>query len=203
MSINQEITKVIDSILNDAKSHAEKELLAIRDEFLKESAQIQEELLKEAETRLTALQTESQLSKDISRLNIELEIKRKSFEMLDSIVTSVIDAVKRKIRDIREEPVYEEALKKYLDQALNYTTSTNVIIEGNAEDKPLLIKIAKAAANEKGINISVSDENIETVGGFIVRSKDGTFTYYSTLEIRLEELKENLRKVILEKLSEE
>lgn len=203
MNINQEAPKVIDSILNDIRLHAEKELSAVRDEFLKESAQLREELLKEAEARLTTLQAESQLSSDISKLNIELEVKRKSFEVLDLIVAGVIEGVKRKMRVIREEPVYEETLKNYLNQALKYTTSTDIIIEGNAEDKPLLMKIAKAAANEKGVNIAVSNENIETVGGFFARSKDGTFTYFSTFEVRLEELRENLRKVIMEKLSEE
>lgn len=203
MNVNQASNKVLDLVLSNVQSQIEKELLEVKEEFLKELAQLQEELLKDANERLNAFRDESRFSSERSMLEIELEIKKKRFEIFDSIVADVVKAVKEKISAIREMPTYKEALKRFIDKALMYTTSTDIVIEGNIEDQQLLRKIVEEVRDERGVNITLSPETIETVGGLLVKSKDGAFTYLSTVEVRIEELKESLRKIIMEKLSEE
>lgn len=203
VNVNQDSDKVLDLVLSNIQSQTEKQLAEVKVEFLKEFAQLREELLKDANKRLNAFRGESQLSSERSMLEIELKIKKKKFEIFDLIVADVVKAVEERMSIIRETPTYKEALKRFIDKALMYAKSEDIVVEGNMEDQQLLREIVEEVSDEKGVNITLSPETIETVGGLSVKSKDGTFTYFSTVEVRIEELKENLRKIIMEKLSEE
>jgi vacuolar-type H+-ATPase subunit E/Vma4 len=200
MNVNQGSDKILNLVLSNVQSQSELELSSVKEEFLKELAQAQEELLKDVNERLHSFRDESRLSRERSMLDIDLEIKKRRFEIFDAIVADVVKRVKEKIENIRETPLYKEALKRFIDKALKYAPSKETIVEGNIEDQRLLREIVKEMSGKRGFKISLSTGTIETVGGLNIKSKDGTFAYLSTVEVRIEELKEELRKTIMEEL---
>ena len=88
-----------------------------------------------------------------------------------------------------------------IDESVSSVGSDEVVIEANKNDAELVKKIiADVQKRKSNIKVSLSDKPIEAIGGIRVRSGDGSMSYDSTIDSRIERLKPLIRKNISQML---
>ena len=77
-------------------------------------------------------------------------------------------------------------MKKLIIEAGHAIGGENLIVSSNKRDqehvKSILFDLGKEL---KGVELELDTTPVDTLGGVIVRNRDGTKTYYNTLEGRL------------------
>ena len=81
---------------------------------------------------------------------------------------------------------YNVVLKKLIIEAGQAIGGENLIVASNKRDQANVKSILFDLSNEmKGVELELDSKPIDTLGGVVVRNRDGTKTYYNTLEGRL------------------
>jgi len=125
----------------------------------------------------------------------KLSVRNKQLLLVEEAVNNAFERAKAKIDSIRGSDKYVSMIKKLLEDGLDAVGTNEVVVECNAKDKSVVKKVASELQGKK-VEISVSDEAIEVLGGVRVKSKDGSVVYDNTLDSRIERLKPIIRKDI-------
>lgn len=129
-------------------------------------------------------------------------------EARNSTLRSLEEASNRIVQDslsaVVEKKVaaYEKALAKLISDGAQ-VIGKDAIVWCNPRDKKLVGSIARELNSKNGMKLAVSDDSIEAMGGVVLQSKDGTIRYDNTLEARLERIRPQLRREIVNILSGE
>jgi V/A-type H+-transporting ATPase subunit E len=96
---------------------------------------------------------------------------------------------------------YNVVLKKLIIEAGHAIGGENLVVSSNKRDqehvKSILLDISKEL---EGVKLELDITPIDTIGGVIVRNRNGTKTYYNTLEGRLMRVRNSKESEVAEKL---
>ena len=131
--------------------------------------------------------------REISEVRHQVKLLEQSEK--DRILTSVLDDVKRKLREsTQEQDVYLKYLTRLTTDAITHLGMEHVTIHLTSDDLKRVDSTQFTRAIEKlmPVKVEISKEPTVASGGVVVSSKDGRVRIVNTFEQRLEALEPRL-----------
>jgi len=142
------------------------------------------------------LETSVKQSESLKRQLIgaaELEARNAQLKSLEKGVNEVFDAAAKEVAGTSG-PRYEQSLTQLLKEALE-VIGPEAIVHCSSKDKRG-VWAAMRRLRDGEVNLTLDDRSIDTVGGVVLTTKDGSVKFDNTFEARLERLKPSLRKEV-------
>lgn len=191
-------TQLIERIVKQRNERVAKAEVRVRE--ITESAQEEVERIKDESEKqiLSLIGSELRASRDRILGKAELEGRRGLMDARQRVLSHVYDEVSKRLKDIsngKDKKVdYSEILVNLITEASMAIGDEELIVSANERDLKYLGKNLgnintqlKATLGE--CTVKLADESIDVIGGVVVRNRDGTKTYYNTLDGRLERVK--------------
>lgn len=188
MSQNAEIKKIISKIKEDAEREAEK--------IKKEARKKEEEILKKAEAEaksksdeiLNQGKKEAELEKQRILANAKLQARKIKLDVKEKIIEKSFSLAEEKLKEVISSEEYEKILKDLIREAISTIGREDIEVLCRKEDEKVVKKIIKDLSG-----VELAKDNISTIGGVIVRSKDRQVQVDNTFEARLTRMRDDLR----------
>ncbi len=126
----------------------------------------------------------------------KLSARNKELVLLEHAVNDVYVKAKEKLGSYSEQPNYRNMLIKTLDESIPNLGTSDVIIECLKRDVEFFKNQIESLSQKFNKKIKVQSNLKNSLGGFKIKSSDGTVTLDNTLDSRIERLKPLIRKNI-------
>ena len=126
----------------------------------------------------------------------KLSARNKELVLLEHAVNDVYVKAKEKLGLNSEQPNYRNMLIKTLDESIPNLGTSDVIIECLKRDVEFFKKQIESLSQNFNKKIKVQSNLKNSLGGFKIKSSDGTVTLDNTIDSRIERLKPLIRKNI-------
>jgi V/A-type H+/Na+-transporting ATPase subunit E len=147
------------------------------------------------------LQTSKKQSENLKRQILgskRLESRNQELLLIERAVNDYFEKAKERLRELPRDKEYRSMINKMIEDCISAIGSEEVIIESNEKDSKIVSELMGKKFGQ--VKVSLSDKPVNTLGGLRARSADGSMTYDSTLELRMERLKPLIRKEIVQRL---
>lgn len=211
MEYRTEDKELIEVIIKEIRSAAEEEVKRILKGAKEEAKSIVEEAkLKAKEIREEKIKTlmrefRARLRREVApkRLEIRNRFIKERYRMLSEFFDNISKEIILKIRS--NEELHYKFIEQCLKEVIRAIKGTTIIVYPCENDvktiKEVIDKVKKKYAFKKDIDIKIADP-IECVGGLVAVTEDGRKYYNSTLESKLELLKEEIISELISKLQD-
>ena len=195
--------KIVSSILSEAQSktdviiqEAEREVALILEEGQKEAALEKEKILENAKKQ-SAMKYQQMISEaKMNSRRAELEARE---ELIENAFKNAEEELKKIASTSSEE--YKNSLKKVIEEASIEIGGGDLVLSLKEDDVakikdsiPAIEKEVKAKSGKK-TNMEIG-ENIRTIGGAVVKTKNGDIEVNNTIEARMLRFKKSLRSEV-------
>lgn len=126
----------------------------------------------------------------------KLSARNKELVLLEEAVNDVYVKAKEKLGLYSEQPNYRNMLTKNLDESIPNLGTSDVTIECLKRDVEFFKKQIESLSQKFNKKIKVQSNLKNSLGGFKIKSSDGTVTLDNTIDSRIERLKPLIRKNI-------
>ena len=126
----------------------------------------------------------------------KLSVRNKELILLEQAVNDVYEKAKEKLASYSEDPNYRNMLIKILDESIPNLGTSDIIIECLKKDVDFFKKQIESLSMKYNKKIKIQSNLKDSLGGFKIKSSDGTITLDNTLDTRIERLKPLIRKNI-------
>ena len=126
----------------------------------------------------------------------KLSARNKELVLLEQAVNDVYVKAKEKLGLYSEQPNYRNMLTKNLDESIPNLGTSDVTIECLKRDVEFFKKQIESLSQKFNKKIKVQSNLKNSLGGFKIKSSDGTVTLDNTIDSRIERLKPLIRKNI-------
>jgi V/A-type H+-transporting ATPase subunit E len=200
-SIKKGLATIATEILEDVKKEAEK---IIRNAE-KEAQLILEKAKEEAEKTRTELLAEAQSKGEIekrkTRSSTEVDIRNRFLQVKEELVNSAFNKALARLNQFVKTESYHDHLLKLIQEAVEKTDSSPLVIYVNSEDREWLSHGNLDELSKKlKVKLTLADEAETCIGGCVLKTSDGKMSYDNTFESQLQELKLVLRIRVAELL---
>ena len=130
----------------------------------------------------------------------KLSVRNKELVLLEQAVNDVYEKAKEKLLSYSEEPNYRNILVKLLDESIPNLGTYDIIIECLKKDIDFFKKQIESLSVKYNKKIKVQGNLQNLLGGFKIKSSDGTITLDNTIDSRMERLKPLIRKNVAQVL---
>ena len=191
--INREAEQKIQYILNEAKEEAEK---------LKEEARKRAEA--KVEWILRKAKTQAEIEKQRIIANAKLEVRKKKLAVQEELIRKVLESLKERLASLPEDE-YFPMIVGLTANAVEELGVDRVVLHSNDRTLKLIVerlsefKEKLREALGKDVEVIVG-EPIQTIGGVLVESPDGTVRVDNTFESRIARFESELRATIAKAL---
>jgi V/A-type H+-transporting ATPase subunit E len=178
------------------------EVLAELDEGLKESSSLVQNSKKEAEESVAKITEAANKQAESLRRQIlgtaELEARNMKLRALEKAVNGVFQEA---IGRVAKAPPsrYEKSLTGLIREGVQ-VIGPEAHVACSERDRRLVSSIIERL-NEEGMKLTLGKDKVDTLGGVVLYSPDGTIRFDNTVEARLERTRPELRKDVAALLS--
>lgn len=147
------------------------------------------------------LQTSKKQSENLKRQILgskRLESRNQELLLIERAVNDYFEKAKERLCELPRDKEYRSMINKMIEDCISAIGSEEVIIESNEKDSKIVSELMGKKSGQ--VKVSLSEKPVNTLGGLRARSADGSLTYDSTLELRMERLKPLIRKEIVQRL---
>jgi V/A-type H+/Na+-transporting ATPase subunit E len=127
-----------------------------------------------------------------------LESRNQELLLIEMAVNDYFDKARERFRELPRDKEYKNMINEMIDDCISAIGTEEIIIESNEKDSRMISEII--SKKSKKVKLSLSEKPINVIGGLRAMSADGSLTYDSTLELRMERLKPLIRKEIVQTL---
>lgn len=124
----------------------------------------------------------------------DIEARNKQLMALEESVSKVFSEALDQITNTARNADYSNLIKTLLSESTQILGTTQITVLTNSKDKDIVQSILPQFPGAE-----LSSDQINCIGGVIVKSKDGAMTFDNTLDARIERLKPLIRKEIASK----
>lgn len=128
----------------------------------------------------------------------EMEARNSQLKALEAAVSEVFETAQRTIAKAEPED-HEEALERLIKEGIE-VIGQSAVVSCNAREKKVVTSLARKLS-KGGVKLHVDEKNIQTIGGIVLSTPDGSVRFENTFEARLERMRPVLRKDIADLLS--
>ena len=201
--MNSGADKIVSSIISDAQSkadaiiqEAEKETALITEEGEKEAVLEKEKILENA-NKQSAMKYQQLISE------AKMNSRRAELEAREEIIESAFKRAEDELKKIAstDSDEYKESLKKIIEEASIEIGGGDLILSLKADDiakvKDAISSLEKNIEGKTGTKTTLEiGENIATIGGAVVKTKNGDIEVNNTIEARMLRFKKALRSEV-------
>lgn len=112
---------------------------------------------------------------------------------LRSLEKAVNEAFELATKDIASSDSYAEAVGRLIKEGLDIIGSRAKVHCSSRDKRIVASALKKFEDNEK---VTLDEESIDTIGGVVLSTSDGSVRFDNTIEARLERMRPNLRKEV-------
>jgi V/A-type H+-transporting ATPase subunit E len=190
------VSKAVSDTLAKVSGEFESEVMADLEGWRAEALAKIESFRKEAAGIVSKiLETGERQAESVGRQIIgaaELEARNAQLKSLESAVNKAFDSAAKKISDSAGAS-YEKAMGRLIQEGLDIL-GPRASLQCSARDRKAVSSALKKLDGKAKVSF---DENpIETIGGVVLATPDGSIRFDNTFEARLERMKPTLRKDI-------
>lgn len=127
-----------------------------------------------------------------------LESRNQELLLVEMAVNNYFEKARERFRELSRDKEYKSMLNEMVDECISAIGTEEIIIESNEKDSKIVAEIV--AKKPKKVKLTLSDKPINVIGGLRAISPDGSLTFDSTIELRMERLKPLIRKEIVQTL---
>jgi V/A-type H+-transporting ATPase subunit E len=124
----------------------------------------------------------------------DIEARNKQLMILEESVNKVFSKALDQITNTARNADYSNLIKTLLSESTQILGTTQITVFTNSKDKDI---VQSTLSQFPGAELS--SDQINCLGGVVVKSKDGAMTFDNTLDARIERLKPLIRKEIASK----
>jgi V/A-type H+-transporting ATPase subunit E len=179
----EEFMTQIDSAYQEAASNLESSKSSLRSEY--------EKIIQGSKKQADNLKRQILGSKRLESRNQELLL-------IEMAVNDYFEKARERFRDLPRDKEYKSMINEMIDDCISAIGTEEIIIESNEKDSKMISEII--SKKSKKMKLSLPEKPINVIGGLRAMSADGSLTYDSTLELRMERLKPLIRKEIVQTL---
>jgi len=179
----EEFMTQIDSAYQEAASNLESSKGSLRSEY--------EKIIQGSKKQAENLKRQILGSKRLESRNQELLL-------IEMAVNDYFEKARERFREIPRDKEYKSMINEMIDNCISAIGTEEIIMESNEKDSKMISEII--SKKSKKVKLSLSENPINVIGGLRAMSADGSLTYDSTLELRMERLKPLIRKEIVQTL---
>lgn len=201
--MNSGTDKIVSSIISDAQSkadviiqEAEKETALIIEEGEKEAVLEKEKILENAKKQST-LKYQQLISE------AKMNSRRAELEAREEIIESAFKHAEEELKKIAstDDKKYKESLKKIIEEASIEIGGGELVLSLKVDDvakvKDAIPSLEKSIEEKTGTKTTLEiGENINTIGGAVVKTKNGEIEVNNTIEARMLRFKKVLRSEV-------
>ena len=189
-------------IVNRIREEGEKERERILNEAKERAKKIIEDAKAEAErSKKRAMEEEERRAETEKRRIIQtarLEARRKKWMAQEEMIKEVMNKAVEKIKEVKEkgfgEYKYDEILRNLIKVSAMSAGGGDLEVILSEEDARFISKKdLDEISKDLGASLTLSEERVKSIGGVIVRTKDGQIAVNNTFEKRLERLSDAIR----------
>lgn len=129
----------------------------------------------------------------------ELEARNAQLEALERAVSGVFESALGRIRSRPER--YEGSLVRLIEEGVDVIGPKAKVV-CNSKDRSSVASAIRRL-NRGSARLTIGEKSIETIGGVVLTTPDGSIRFDNTLEARLERMRPSLRKEVASVLSGE
>jgi V/A-type H+-transporting ATPase subunit E len=198
------IEATVGKVLNEESAS----LKALLDEALASSLKLVEDYEQKASEKYQESMLEGRKQAENVKRKIlgsaELQARNAQLSAFESFFEGMVIDALAGVRSAPRDARYERALCKLLRESLAELDPGAYTLSCPEADKAALSSALKDVAKDfPGFDLGIAKKNIDSVGGFVIVSKDGTIEFNSTFEARLERMKPSIRKRVYERFFKE
>lgn len=194
----------IDKITEKIAAGSKKEVDAI----IKEAKSKADEVISEAEKKAEALKAEIVASgeRDAERerqrivANAKLQSRKLRLEAKEDVIKEAFKMAEDKLKEIGSGEQYSSVLAALIKEAQAVVGGDIELIARKDDLKVLTPEYIKKLSADTKARIEISPSTIDTIGGVIVKAKDGKVEVNNTIEMRMERMRGELRPKVAEVL---
>jgi V/A-type H+-transporting ATPase subunit E len=179
----EEFMTQIDSAYQEAASNLESSKSSLRSEY--------EKIIQGSKKQAENLKRQILGSKRLESRNQELLL-------IEMAVNDYFEKARERFRELPRDKEYKSMINEMIDDCISAIGTEEINIESNEKDSKMISEII--SKKSKKVKLSLSEKPINVIGGLRAMSADGSLTYDSTLELRMERLKPLIRKEIVQTL---
>jgi len=188
--LSKAATDTLDKVSGEFESEVIAELESSRSETLARIRSVRKET---AEAAAKILETGSKQAESVKRQIIgaaELEARNSQLKSLEKAVGEVFDLAAKEVSS-QSGAAHEKALAGLIQEGLDII-GMHASVKCSAKDRKAVAAAIKALG-PKG-KVALDEDPIETIGGVVLTSPDGSVRFDNTFEARLERMRPTLRK---------
>ena len=190
------MSKAASDTLAKVSGEFEAEVLAGLESGRKETNAAIESVRKETEEAVAKiLETSMKQAESVKRQIIgaaELEARNAQLKSLEKAVNASIELATRELAGLSGAR-HDEAIRRLIGEGLDVIGSKARVSCAPKDRRAVASAIKKLGPKAK---VTLSDDAVETMGGVVLSSPDGSVRFDNTLEARLERMRPTLRKEI-------
>ena len=127
----------------------------------------------------------------------ELEVRNARLETVEEAINQAFSTA---ISRIKASPArYGKSIVKLINEGMN-AIGPKAVVVCKLEDRELVTSIVRGL-NKGPVRLTVDSNNLDTVGGVILSTSNGSLKFDNTFEARLRRMKSELRKEVAAQLS--
>ncbi|UZE91943.1 MAG: V-type ATP synthase subunit E [Methanosarcinales archaeon] len=188
----------IDKIISKIESDAKVEMQHIKADAMQEAKKILDEARRQGEQEHTKIIERGKKDIDTSVNRIQsgarIDAMRTVIGAKDQVISRCFAEAREALSKLANTKKYENILRDSIDDGAKLI-GNDVILLCNKKDKRAIKKVISGMP-KKGLKISVGKEDIDTIGGVVVKSKSGDVIVNNTFEAILERQSNELRHEI-------
>ena len=132
--------------------------------------------------------------------NAKLQARKLGLDAKEDVIKEAFGAAEAKLRKISSGKEYSSVLEALIKEAQAVVNSDVEIIARAGDSKVLTSDYIKKLSKDTKAKIEVSDSTVETIGGAIVKAKDGKIEVNNTIEMRMERMRGDMRPKVAKAL---
>lgn len=196
MSSKKAFDNVVGKVINNSKS----EILLNLEQTYSDVSLIFENAESEADIKSNEILQSIDRQEDILQRriigNAELKARNMSLQLIEDTVNKIFEKSMEKLETVSSNKGYDISMKKLLEEGIDAIGGNNFIISCNSKDTDLLKKIINKVEKEKKVNLKLSLNSINCMGGVEIMNNSKSVIFNNTVEARLNRFKPLLRKQI-------
>jgi V/A-type H+/Na+-transporting ATPase subunit E len=126
----------------------------------------------------------------------KLSSRNKELVLLEQAVNDVFDKAKQKLSLRLDDPNYKDLLIEMLDESIPNIPTSGIVIECLEKDADFFKQQIEGITAKYNKKIKLHNNLMNSMGGFRLKSTDGTITLDNTIDSRIENFKPLIRKNI-------
>ncbi len=194
MTVKDGVSSIANEIINEVQKEAESLILEAENQA-KETLRIAKE---QADQNYKDILTQASIKAEAEKRKIasvtDVEMRNYLLQTKENLVDEAFQKALFRLGQFVKTEEYHNYLPKLIEKIAKKIGQKNLKVQVNKSDQNLLTdEIMKRLSNKLNVELNLSEQAGNFIGGCIIQTADGKIIYDSTIDSRLRELKPTLR----------